>query len=60
MNSINCLSSLIGKSILIDFNTVFFIRLTTKTVNEANIDDNEEYLNISYTTNHVKINNKLN
>ena len=44
----------------IDFNAVSFIRVTTKTVREENIDDNEEYRNIRDTTTQVKINKKLN
>jgi len=31
----------------------------TNTVNEANIEDKEEYLNIRDIANHVNINNKL-
>ena len=45
---------------LIDFKKVYFTELTTKTVNELNIEDKEEYLNISDITIHVKINKKLN
>ena len=33
------------------------IKLITKTVNEPNIDDSEEYLKINDTIIHVKINN---
>ena len=44
----------------IDFNTLTFIKETINTVNDANIDDKEEYLNTNDTTNHVKINKKLN
>ena len=44
----------------IDFNAVSLIATTTKTVNDENIDDKDEYLNIKETTSHVKINNKLN
>ena len=32
-------------------------KLTIKTVKEANIEDNDEYLKIKEITNHVKINN---
>ena len=39
---------------------VSLIELTTKTVNDPNIEDKEEYLKIRDTTNHVKINKKLN
>ena len=45
---------------LIDFKTVSLIKVTTKTVNDANIEESEEYLNIKETTNQVKINKKLN
>ena len=45
---------------LIDFKAVSFIKVTTKTVNDPNIEDNEEYLNIRETTIQVKINKKLN
>ena len=44
----------------IDFNTLTFIKETINTVKDANIDDKEEYLNTNETTNHVKINKKLN
>ena len=37
-----------------------FIKVTTKTVRDENIDDNEENLNIRETTIHVNINKKLN
>ena len=43
-----------------DFKAVSLIKLITKTVNDANIEDKEEYLNIRETTNQVKINKKLN
>ena len=43
-----------------DFNTLFLINVTTKTVKEENIDDSEEYLNIKETTTQVNINSKLN
>ena len=45
---------------LIYFRAVFLINVITKTVKDANIDDNEEYLKTNATTIHVKINNKLN
>ena len=41
-------------------NAVSLINDTTKTVNDENMDETEEYLNINETTSHVKINNKLN
>ena len=39
---------------------ISLINDTTKTVNDENMDETEEYLNIKETTIHVKINNKLN
>ena len=45
---------------LIFFKAVFFTKKTIKTVKDENIDDKEEYLNISATTNHVKIKSELN
>ena len=36
------------------------MKVTTKTVNDPNNEDSEEYLNIRETTNQVKINKKLN
>ena len=45
---------------LTDFKAVSLIKVTTKTVNEPNIEDSDEYLNIRETTNQVKINKKLN
>ena len=51
------LKSLLG---LRNFKALSFIRETTNTVNDANIDDTDEYLNINKTTTHVKINNRLN
>ena len=39
--------------------TISLIDCTTNTVNEANIEDKEEYLNIRDIANHVNINNKL-
>jgi len=39
---------------------VFLINVTTNTVKAENIEDKDEYLNIRDTTNHVKINKKLN
>ena len=41
-------------------NVISLIDDTTKTVNDENMDETEEYLNIKETTTHVKINNKLN
>ena len=60
INSINFISSSKLIFALIDFKAVSLIKLTTKTVNDPNIDDKEEYLKIRDTTNHVKINKKLN
>ena len=57
---INLKSSSIFIFSLIDFKAVSLIRVITKTVNDPNIEDKEEYLNIRETTNHVKINKKLN
>ena len=45
---------------LTDFKAVSLIKVITKTVNEPNIEDSDEYLNIRETTNQVKINKKLN
>ena len=45
---------------LIDFKAVSLIKQIIKMVSDANIEDNEEYLNINKTTIQVKINNKLN
>ena len=46
------------------FDTIGFatclITYMTNTVRDANIDDNEEYLNINETTNQVNMNKKLN
>ena len=44
------------KSGLIDFTTFSLKKVTTKTVKEENIDDNEEYLKIRDTTTQVNIN----
>ena len=44
----------------VEFIKVSLMKLTIKTVNEANIDDTEEYLNISDITNQVKANKKNN
>tara|TARA_Y100001960_G_scaffold232853_1_gene244689 strand:+ start:327 stop:533 length:207 start_codon:yes stop_codon:yes gene_type:complete len=60
INNVNFISSLIFIFSLIDFKAVSLIRVITKTVNDPNIEDKEEYLNIRETTNHVKINKKLN
>ena len=43
-----------------EVNTVSLIIFTTNTVNDANIEDTEEYLNIKATTIHVIIKRKLN
>ena len=43
-----------------DFKAVSLMKVIIKTVNDPNIEDNEEYLNIRETTNQVKINKKLN
>ena len=43
-----------------DFKAVSLTKDTIKTVNDPNIEDNEEYLNIRETTNQEKINKKLN
>ena len=42
-----------------NFNTFSFINEMTKIVNEANMDETEEYLNIKETTIQVNINRKL-
>ena len=60
INSIKFIFSLVLISVLIKFKTFSLMDATTKTVKEENIDDKEEYLNISETTDHVKINKKLN
>ena len=39
---------------------ISLIIVTKKTVNDANIDETDEYLNIKLTTIHVKINNNAN
>ena len=44
------------KSGLIAFTAFSLKKVTTKTVKEENIDDNEEYLKIKDTTTHVNIN----
>ena len=43
-----------------DFSAVFLIKVTTKTVNDAKIEDKEEYLNINDTTNQVNVNKNPN
>ena len=53
MNNSNFISSEITRSGLIFFKAVSFRKKTIKTVKDENIDDKEEYLNISETTNHV-------
>ena len=60
INSISFTSSTKFIFVLTDFKTVSLMKLTTKTVKAPNIDDKEEYLNIKDTTNHVKINKRLN
>ena len=60
INKINVISSPVTIFGSINFNVLSFIKVTTNTVNEENIEDREEYLNIRDTTNQVKINNKLN
>ena len=60
MNSINFIFSPISIFGSIDCKAVSLINVTTKTVNDENIEDKDEYLNIKETANHVKINNKLN
>ena len=60
VKSVKFIPSSIFKSALIDFNAVSLIKVTTKTVNDAKIEETEEYLNIKETTNQVKINKKLN
>ena len=60
VKSVNFISSSILIFALIDFKAVSFIKVITKTVNDPNIEDNEEYLNIRETTIQVKINKKLN
>ena len=59
-NSINFISSPISIFGSIDCNALSLISVTTKTVNDENIEDKDEYLNIKETTSQVKINNKLN
>ena len=59
-NNINFILSWKEKFGSIDIKTFSLKKVTTKTVKEENIDDNEEYLKIRDTTNHVKINKKLN
>ena len=60
VKSVNFISSSILIFSLIDFKAVSLMKVTTKTVNDPNIEDSEEYLNIRDTTNQVKINKKLN
>ena len=42
-----------------DEKKISLVKFTIKTFSDANIDDNDEYLNIKDNTNHEKINNKL-
>ena len=42
-----------------DEKKIYLVKFTIKTFSDANIDDNDEYLNIKDNTNHEKINNKL-
>ena len=44
----------------VEFIKVSFTKFTTKTVKDANIEDTEEYLNISDMTNQVNANKKNN
>ena len=44
----------------IDLRILSLITVTTKTVNDANIEEMEEYLNIKATAIQVNINSKLN
>ena len=60
MNRVNCKFSSMYIFELIDFKAVSLINVTTNTVRDENIEDKDEYLNIKVTTNHVKINNRLN
>ena len=60
VKSVNFISSSILIFSLIDFKAVSLIKVITKTVNDPNIEDNDEYLNIRETTVQVKINKKLN
>ena len=67
-NRIICTSiKSIFESTILQLNEVFvvtikisLIKLTTKTVNDANIEEREEYLKISDITNHVNRNSKNN
>ena len=56
MNNIKIIPSVKIKSGLIAFTAFSLKKVTTKTVKEENIDDNEEYLKIKDTTTHVNIN----
>ena len=60
INKINFISLSTLKLGSIDFRAVFLMRVITKTVIVANIEDSEEYLNINDVTNQVNINKKLN
>ena len=55
-NNINFILSWKEKFGSIDIKTFSLKKVTTKTVKEENIDDNEEYLKINETTTHVNIN----
>ena len=60
INNINCILSVKAKLGSIAF-TVFSLNIVTiNTVKDENIDDKEEYLKISDSTIHTKINKKLN
>ena len=56
INNINFISAAKKKSGLIAFTAFSLKKVTTKTVKEENIDDNDEYLKIRDTATHVNIN----
>ena len=56
INFISVAKTKFGSIALMEFS---LNKVTTNTVKEENIDDKEEYLNISETTIHVKINRAL-
>ena len=60
INSIRDVLVALTKFGFMDFSAVLLIKVTTKTVNDANIDDTEEYLNINETANQVNVNKKPN
>ena len=60
INSIGDVLVVLTKFGSIDFSAVFLIKVTTKTVNDAKIEDKEEYLNINDTTNQVNVNKNPN